>query len=512
MGRSKVFGTPLGSAWQFACCLGILGMVLAGCGGSDEEDAAERRPQTQKLVVAHPQEPPSWDYLKDSSTASRVVLVYNVVEPLLEKLEDESLEPLLAESFEVSDDGLTYLFTIREASFHDGSEVSADDVVYSLELNRKAPHGHVQAAFDAVDRIEKVDERTVRVILSRPSQRFVEGMSGDAGLIIPEDSVDQLSNQPIGSGPFVFGEWRPDVNVTLSRFDDYWGDTPFFEQVTWRFIPDETASLNALLAGEVDIVASVLGEGINRMATIDTTDGFSVTSTAGYEITYLVLNASLEQFKDERIRQAVAHAVDREAIIEAAFAGLGEPTCVFVNPPNVPWDSEHCPYAYDPDRAKELLTEANAEGFELEYKHLTVAEFPTIAEVVTSQLTDVGFRVKTVGRELATYFEEITAEEPAYELTNLSGAVQIDAWVCPGAFTQLCDPQTDELLERADAALSRDEYSRLRQEAVERHADLAYLIPVGNKDDVTAHRDDVDGVKTYRAQSEFDLRTLGWAD
>ena len=510
----------------------VLALTLVACGADDDVPADTDVPDADEpdvdpdeddeaadiaepvgdteLVVSAPQEPATWSWVDSAATALRVVVVINVVQPLLEEQEDGSVEPLLAESYEVSDDGLEYEFHLRDATFHDGSELSASDVIYSLEFNRSSEQGELRAVFDPVETIEEVDDRTVRITLNRPSQRFLVGMAKDTGLIIPEGSSEDIGQQPIGTGPYTFDEWRPGTSVHLSLFEDYWDELPFFTDVTFRFIEDETAAINALLAGDQDAITQIVGEGIDRVASVEDTEGFARTSHSTMEFTYLSINAEVEKFDDERIRQAIAHAIDRQPIFDAAFAGFGQPNCVFASPLGIPWDSDHCPYPYDPERSRELLAEAGAEGMEIDFKFLTVAEFPPIMEVVTAQLTDVGFNVNTVGRELTTFLDEILNEPYDYEFTSLSGPQSIDAWSGGGWFTQYADEEFDNLLREADQAVDRDDWADLRREAVERYADAAYLIPVGNKEGLALHRDDLVGMKPYRGTSEFDLRGLEW--
>lgn len=491
-----------------------LALVLSACGGDNGEDSvSDGRPQSTTLRVAHPQEPPNWDYVQGSATAIRALLVHNVVEPLIEKMEDGSFQPLLAESFEVRDDGLVYVFRLREALFHDGTAMTSADVVASLELNRGSPNGAMSVPFAAVESIVATDERTVTVTLNQSSQRFLDGMAGSSGLIIPAGHEADLAQSPIGTGPYKFDSWRPGVDVTLMRFGDYWGELPFFEVIDYRFIADETASLNALLAGDIDIVGSILGPGIDRFAAVDATEGFVGATTAGFEITYLSMNAEESIFDDERIRQAIAHAIDRQPILDGAFAGLAQATCVFANPPNVPWNSDACPYPYDPERSRQLLAEAGVPDLAIEFTFLTIAEFPPIMEVVTAQLQAVGITVETKGLELATYIEDVLgAEIPRYEFTSLSGPGTIDAWVCPGRFTRDCVPEFDALLLEADGAVDLTEWADLRRRAIELHADRAYLIPVGNKNEVSVLRDDLLGLKSYRNASELDFRAMRWAN
>ena len=414
---------------------------------------------------------------------------------------------MLAESWEVSEDGTVFTFTIREAKFHDGSDLDAADVVYSLELNR-AGEGAITTPFDSVESIASPDDRTVVVTLSQPSQSFLNGMATISSAIVPDGTGDQIAQGPIGTGPYVFIEWKPDVSVAMDRFSDYWGEAPFFSEVTWRFIADETASLNALLAGDIDGVAGILGEGIDRVDEIDAEADFKILTVAGFEISYLSLNATAPEFQDPLVVQAINHAIDRQPIVDAAFAGLGELTCTFVNPPNEPWASDYCPYEYNPELSRELLAEAGVPDMVIPFKYLTIAEFPPIQEVVTAQLTEAGFTVELEGRELTTYLDEVLGEVADYTFTSLSGPATIDAWKCPGRFTLYCDPVFDKLLEDGDAATDLAVTTDLRREAVEMHADAGYLIPIVAKVQAVALRDDLQGVKLFTAGSEFDLGGL----
>ncbi|WP_162606245.1 ABC transporter substrate-binding protein [Jiangella asiatica] len=505
--RHGAGAVALTTALVLAGC-GDDGGQLAGSGGGDGGGGSGE--QSTSLRVAFPQEPPDWNYLQNAATAIKALVVHNVVEPLLEKTEDGSFEPLLAESYEVSPDGLQYTFTIREATFHDGSELTADDVVYSLTTSQASPQGEISGPFAAVSAIDKTAENVVTVSLDRPSQNFLQGMSGIAGLIIPEGSAEGLAQQPLGTGPYSFEEWRNGVSVSLARFDDYWTDLPFFEDVTWQFFADETASLNALLAGDVDLVSNLIGEGLERFDSINETDGFTGVTTAGSEFIYLVLHATDPAFQDERVRQAIAHAVDRQPIIDGASGGLGQPSCVFVNPPNVAWNSDYCPYPYDPDRAESLLAEAGVPDLAIDFTYITSGFFPATMEVVRSQLTEVGISVEPVGLDLTTYLEQILGESPDYQMTVLSGPQQADSWQCPGWFAGDCSEEFGQLLAAADQAIDTAEWADLRRQAVEHFADRAFVIPIANQDEVSAMRDDLVGMKPYRSASELDLRPLAW--
>lgn len=510
-----------------AATMVAVALLVAACGGEATTDEASETPaddtadeaatgdvdddaRSTTLRVSYPQEPPNWDYTENTATANRALLVHNVVEPLLERQEDGTYAPLLAD-VTVSDDGLTYVLELVEATFHDGTALTAADVVYSLEYNRASPHAVVSVPFDSVAAIEPDGERTVTVTLEQPSQRFLEGLSGVSGLIIAEGTSGDLATQPVGTGPFTFDEWRPDVSVGLSRFEDYWAELPAFESIDYRFIGDENAALNALRAGDIDLVGAIVGDGVEQFESIDETDGLVGLTSPSTNIHYLTLNAEDPVFDDPRVRQAIAHAIDREPILLGGFGGRGEANCVFVNPPNVPWNSDYCPYPHDPDRARELLADAGSEDLELTLKFPQVADFPPIAEIEIAQLAAVGISVQSQGRDLPTFLDEVLADFD-YQLATISGAPQIDAWVGEGRMTRDELPEFDALLAAADAATDLGEWAELRREAVELHADRAYLIPLGNKDDIFAARDDLAGIKPFRAAQEVDFRRLRWAD
>ena len=497
--------------------LGLLmafALLTPACGSDDDDSGADApvgeqtddsTAANEELTVAVSQEPPNWDYTKSGATAIKTPLLYNVVETLVEKQSDGSVAPMVAESWEVSGDGTVYTFTIREAKFHDGSDLDSTDVVESLEFNR-AGDGDIATPFDAVNSIEATDDRTVVVTLAQPSQAFLNGMATISSAIVAQGTTDQVAQGPVGTGPFTFEEWKPDVSVEMNRFSNYWGDAPYFSNVTWRFITDETASLNALLAGDIDVVAAILGEGIDRVSEINAEDGLEIVTIGGFEISYLSLNAQAPIFQDPLVVQAVNHAIDRQPIVDAAFAGLGELTCTFVNPPNEPWSSDYCPYDYDPAKSQALLKEAGVPDLVLPFKYLTIAEFPPIQEVVTAQLTEAGFNVELEGRELTTYLDEVLGESADYTFTSLSGPSTIDAWKCPGFFTLYCDPEFDQLL--IDAATDSAVTTEKRLQAVEMHADAGFLIPIVTKVQVAATRSDLKGIKLFTAGSEFDLGYL----
>src|SRR5207248_2711070 len=155
-----------------------------------------------------------------------------------------------------------------------------------LLKNKESPQAATKTPLAPVVSAEAVDPRTVKLTLAVPSQRLLGELGLAAGIIVPKGSHEKLNlnAQMIGTGPYVFGEYKPDRHLMLNRFDGYWGQKPHFQEVTHRFIPDETAAINALLAGQLDVVGAVVGEGLDRVASVKANPRFQVLSPKPLEV------------------------------------------------------------------------------------------------------------------------------------------------------------------------------------------------------------------------------------
>lgn len=497
-------------------------LVLSGCGGASSPNSngnGASGAHGTELIVSQPQEPTSWNYLEDTSTALMVPIYLNVVESLFESSEDGTLNPLLAESYDVSDDMLDYTIHLREAKFHDGTDFDSADVVYSLEKNKTATNGNISGPLAVVETITAVDPQTVAIHLSRPSKNFTQGLGNVATMMAPEGAFESadISKHLVGTGPFVFGEYRPDVDLVLEQFADYWGEKPFMTKVTNRFIKDETAAINALRANEINVIGMLLGEGVDQVPTLE--DSYNVTFNPATQVSYLYLNPSAEQFKDERVRQAIAYAIDRQPIIDASVGGYAEPMCLYVFPMGVPWNTDYCPYTYDPDKSRELLKEAGFDGsLELYFPYLSIAEFPPAFEVINAQLADVGITTEAKGMDFATWAEQAWTGG-AYDISHITGNLSLDALSCHAGATpfgikgkEYCDEEFEKYLASNDQILDEGEYVAAMTETVNHLTDTAWIIPLFGKTEPTVADRALTGLASYRTAVEMDFRSIKWTD
>lgn len=437
-------------------------------------------------------------------------LFFNVLEPLLELDDAGVVQSLLAESWEVSEDGLVYTFSIREATFHDGRALTADDVVYSLEVNSQAPV-YISDGLAALESAVALDDRTVEITLSRPSRAFLVGLAGPSGVVIPAGYGEDLANGaiPIGTGPFQFVEWVPDEHVRFERFGGYWGEPAILDEVRFRVIVDLGAQFNALLANDVD-VATLVGVEEGQLAQI-LDAGYSMVARDAPLFFFVALNSADPALQDARVRQAISHAIDREAFAQAFVHPPNRPSCTITNPAD-PWFTDYCPFPYDPERARELLEEAGAVGTEITYTYRLLNDHPLRAEIIRSQLEAVGFKVELEGLDNATFTERSATMQ--FQAANNLTYLTLGVARCPALYTNDCDPALDELIAEADFATDSDEAIRLNRQAVETFADRAFLIPVMNTQWEYMVRDGLVGVESimYPSFTKFDLRRAGWAE
>lgn len=415
----------------------LIGGVLAACGGSDstgskdngkEKDKAEEAnaPVGETLIFGRGGDSTSLDPSR-STEGETFKVTKNLFETLL-TFEDggTTVEAGLAKSWEPSEDGLTYTFELEEGvTFHDGTDFNADAVVKNFERWASGDaemfpyYSSMFGGFEGDDEhvIESVTaegDYTVVIKLKRPQAPFLKNLAMDMFAIasptaFEEQGDDAFERNPVGTGPFKFVEWKPNDSITIEKNPDYWKEgQPKLEKVIFRSIPDNSARLNALVAGEID-----LADGINPSdgTTIEDNPDLQLFERPSMNVGYLGLTVTREPFDNKLVRQAMNYAIDKEAIIEAFFEGRAD---VAVNPipPSVSgYNDEIKGYEYNPEKAKELLEEAGyGDGFEMELWAMPVPrpympDGEKVAEVMQKNLADIGVKAKIVSHEWATYLE-----------------------------------------------------------------------------------------------------------
>lgn len=362
----------------------------------------------QTLVVGEVLEPPGLDPTANAASAIRRVTYANLFEGLVRIAEDGSVQPALAESWDISDDQLTYTFKLREGvKFHDGEPFNCSVVKFSYERAVAPDSTNAQKGlFEPIEKTECTDDNTAVVTLKRPTSTFLFGMGwGDAVMISPNSAENNKTN-PIGTGPFKFKRWVQGDRVEFERNPDYWGMPAKVENVTFVFISDPSAAAAAIMAGDVDVFAEFQApELLNRFKS-DENLQVEVGTTAGKVL--MPLNNAREPFNNLKFRQALAHAIDRSAFIDAVSSGYGEPIGSHYTPVDPGYVDLNDVYPYDPAKAKQLLEEAGiAEGTSFTITLPPPAYSRRGGEIIAAMLAEIGLQANLVPMEFAQWLDQV---------------------------------------------------------------------------------------------------------
>jgi peptide/nickel transport system substrate-binding protein len=366
-----------------AVSLLLLAMVLAllpGCGtpatpapgptaAPTQPPAAEDTPAPEATPVPEPVEqdplvivigadPITLNGLQSRARTTGII-TWHVNERLVARGSDKKMAPLLAESIEQPDD-LTWVFNLHEGiMFSDGEEFTSHDVKFTLEQTVdpkwESPYGGaIRDLTIDMDNIETPDDYTVILHTAEPAPMMLEqldfiGMYSEK--YFSEASDAEISQQPMGTGPYVVTEWVKDDHITMERRDDYWGTLPEIETIIVRPIPDAQTRLAELLAGNADIVLNISPDDTDR---VDATEGVHMATVNGGREIFIGIRTDMEPFSDVRVRQALNYASNIEAILDNLL-GVGERMATGSNYP-IPSPVEA--YTYDPQKAAELLDAA----------------------------------------------------------------------------------------------------------------------------------------------------------
>ena len=360
------------------------------------------------ITLAMQLEPPHLDPTSAAAGAIDSVLYSNVFEGLTRFASDGSIIPGLAQSWVISDDGLTYTFTLAEGvTFHDGTTMDAEDVKFSLDRARAEDSANAQKAlFASIADVEAVDASTVKITLSAPNGSLLFNLAwGDAVIVAPE-SIENIKQAPVGTGAFKFANWVQGDNITLEKNADYWGTPAKLDKVTFKFISDPTAAFAAVMAEDVDVFAGYPAPENVPQFEADPRFQVIVGNTEGETI--LSTNNKMPPFDNVKVREAMAHAIDRQAIIDGAMFGLGTPIGTHFAPHNPDYVDLTTGSAYDPEKAKALLAEAGfAEGFTTTLKLPPPSYARRGGEIIAAQLREVGIQTEITNLEWAQWLEEV---------------------------------------------------------------------------------------------------------
>lgn len=466
------------------------------------------------ITVALQLEPPHLDPTSAAAGAIDSVLYTNVFEGLTRFMGDGSVVPGLAESWEISEDGLTYTFKLREGvTFHDSTTMDAEDVKFTLDrINAEDSANAQKALYAAISEVTVVDPQIVEVKLSEPNGNLLFNLAwGDAVIVAPE-SIEAIKQTPVGTGAFKFDEWRQGDKITLSRYDDYWGDAPALASATFKFISDPTAAFASVMAEDVDVFAGFPAPENIPQFEADPRFQVLIGSTEGETI--LSINNQRAPFDNVKVREAVAHAIDRQAIIDGAMFGYGTPIGTHFAPHNPDYADLTEMSAYDPEKSKALLAEAGfPDGFETTL-HLPPPSYARRGgEIIAAQLAEVGIKAQITNVEWAQWLETVfKGKDFGLSIVSHTEPMDINIYANPDYYFQYDNAEFQSLIaefnKTADPA-ARSEMLAKAQKIIAEDYVNGYLFQLAFP---TIAKAEVQGLWVNAPTQATDLSGVSWTE
>lgn len=437
-------------------------------------------------------------------------------EPLFMVDFDQRIVPWLAEKLDQPDPS-TYLITLRRGvRFHNGQELTADDVKFSFDrvmdpATRSPRAWRLTDAIESPEKIQVVDRYTLRLILKQPFAPFLERLTQPSSFILNAEAIEaaggEPARQPVGTGPFKLEEWKTGERVTLTRFGDYWAGQASLQGLTFRPIPDSQTRLAELESGGLDLIINVPSEEVSRLKA----EGkHQILTAEAVGVFYLGYNTRKAPLQNLALRQAMNYAVDRPRILSALYDDVGEVAYSPLNPSSWAFNPNAEHYRYDPKTAAERLQLAGgAPDQPLELVFSQVPEVTRVAERIQAQLKEnLGLKVNLKPMEFGALLSYIkTGNDHQLFLLSWSGAVDPDGTLFPlfhsknfgaagnRAFYQ--NSRVDQLLSSAQTTIDQEERKRLYLEAQQLILGEAPWLPIRHGVFSAAQRSDVRGYRLH---------------
>jgi len=456
----------------------IFVLFIAGCsnesGGDSEAGEAgdsEGNSDSKRLVIANGTDINSFDIHDHNNTSTEAVHV-NMFNYLVRNDPEEGFVSDLAESWENIDE-TTWTFTLKEGvTFHNGEELTADDVKFTLERVANDDTLLEYGSYQQIEEVEVISDYEFNIHTYESEPALLNRLSRLGSGILPKDYLESegwevFLEEPVGSGPYQLKEWRKDDQLVLEPFEDYFGEEAKWEEVVFRVIPEDSTRVSELLTGGVDIAVNIPPTDIER---IEAEDSVSIATSPSQRVMLLALRTEGDYpTADPKVREAIDLAIDKEAIVDSLLEGYGTPTRTRVTPGNVGANEDlYDTQVYDPERAKELLAEAGYEdGVNITFsassgRYLKDRES---VELMQAMLEEVGITAELEMMEWSAFsaryadkdFEDMFFIAYGNSMFDASLALQRLTKEQAAGETDYDNPETEQLLQDAMSNMDPEE-------------------------------------------------------
>lgn len=506
MSRPTIFRLAAGATLALtlaACSGGGEAVDMNGDQGGDSTagTGGAAAPGDDALVAAIAGEPDQLDPHVTTAYFSFQVLE-NVYDTLVEPDANLEMQPALAESWETSEDQLTWTFHLREGvTWHDGSDFTADDVAYSYNRimdEELSPSWR----FSTVESVTATDEHTVEIAVTSPSPNLLANIGGYKGVsIVQQENVESgdITTAPVGTGPFELTDYTSGSGITLAANPDYYGGAPEISGVEFRFITEPTTALASLQSGDIQWTDNIPPQ---QVASLEGANGLELGQVGSNDYWYLALNEANPPFDQVEVRQAISYAVDREGITEATMFGNATVNQTAI-PESSNWFTPYDTYSYDPDQATTLLEEAGVDPASISMEIMVSTDYPETvqaAQIISSQLADIGITSEIKSLDFGSWLDEQGQGNYDMLMMGWLGNIDPDDFYYSQHHTDgannyqgYSNPEVDELLEQGRTETDEAARQEIYDQVATTVADEASYIYLYNPDVVQAWSSDVQG-------------------
>lgn len=385
---------------------------------------APAQPAHDTLHVAITTDPEGLDPQKTAATSTYFVTM-NIFEPLVLMDENWEIQPRLAERWEVAEDFMSVTFYLKKGvKFHNGREMTAEDVKYSIERLHEDDSAKKKYYKNIVD-AEIVDDYTITFFAEKPDAVLLTNFAYPWSIIVPQECADTLKTNPVGTGAYKFVSWVPQQDLELVRNEDYHDTPASIEHVKYNIVPDVTTAMVGLLSGDVDLV-DVTGSPIDPIAN---NPAVSLYQKGINSVTVLGMNLDNEYLSNEKVRQAMACAIDKDEIIQAVNQGFGDKVGSYLPSSAAEYIDTTDVLPYNVENAKALLAEAGyPDGFTIGLTlPKTYPMYSNIGQIVADQLERIGIHCNIEMVEWADWMQNVYTDKN-YDMTVMANSGRLSAY------------------------------------------------------------------------------------
>lgn len=495
-------------------CGGAGSQAASGNGGSGNGAVSEGSAQGRTdLIVANAEEPTCF-YPTHSSLSPNmkdVPVLANVYDNLIKLMPDGSHEAMLAESWEISEDGKDYTMHLRQnVTFHNGNEFNAEDVKYTLDT--EAPLSGGQSMLVNYKETEIIDDHTVVIHLSNPYGAFLNGLASRWALIVDKETAEEIGEEaynenPVGTGPYKLVNRVAGDHFDLEYYDGYWGNKPAVTKVTYKILNDPNSQILALENGEVD---ALLNARLSPLLKLSPDSGVTYKTTNAANIQAMFLDCNDGPATNPDFRKALQYGINKQDIVQAVYEGQATVADCYLAPEfsGHPDKGTYPDVGYDLEKAKEYLAASNYKGEEFKLLTVSGTKDEVAAQVVQGQLTELGINCSLSAVDSPTYYSAYqTGDGTGFDGAVRAGAVSsMDADCLYRVFNTeiaasgnlydkgVSSPELDKLLEAGRVEANEEKRKEIYAQVLTVVSDEVLLIPLYYDLSIVAFNSNLDGV------------------